>query len=211
MNQIKAVLFDMDGTLIDARDWHFEALNDALSIFGFTISQALHNNTFNGLSTKKKLELLTAREGFPSDLHEIVYNIKQNRTLRIAAMRCFPIVSIQILLSRLKLKGIKLGVVTNSINETAEYMLKYSGIYDFFDIIVTNENVSQQKPSPEGYIFAMQKLHVTPMETIVIEDGAYGIESARAAGVGKVIEIKSPADVEIQLLISEIGGDSVGL
>ena len=56
---IEAVVFDMDGVLIDAKEWHYHALNRALELFGFTISRAEHLSTFDGLPTSKKLEMLT--------------------------------------------------------------------------------------------------------------------------------------------------------
>jgi len=209
MNEFRAVLFDMDGVLIDAREWHYEALNYALSIFGYSISREDHINKYNGLSTKKKLELLTESTNFPLDLYEIIYNVKQNQTLRIAAARCFPIVSIQILLNRLKIIGIKIGVVTNSISETTRYMLSYSGILELFDVIVTNEDVDNPKPSPDGYLIAMQKLEVYPNDTLVIEDGEYGILAAKRAQVRKIVEVTCPEDVSIELLMSEIKGLSI--
>lgn len=55
MSKIKAILFDMDGVLIDAKDWHYEALNDALRLFGVEISRYDHLHTFDGLPTKVKL------------------------------------------------------------------------------------------------------------------------------------------------------------
>jgi HAD superfamily hydrolase (TIGR01509 family) len=206
MNEFRAVLFDMDGVLVDAREWHYEALNYALSIFGYEISRVDHINKFNGLSTKKKLELLSESKNFPTDLHAIIHNVKQNQTLRIASARCFPIVSIKILLNRLKIVGIKTGVVTNSVSETTKYMLSYSGILELFDVIITNEDVNNPKPSPEGYILAMQKLKVYPSDTLVIEDGEYGILAAKRAQVRKILEVNSPEDVSIELLMSEIKG-----
>jgi len=180
-----------------------------LSIFGYSISREDHINKYNGLSTKKKLELLTESTNFPLDLYEIIYNVKQNQTLRIAAARCFPIVSIQILLNRLKIIGIKIGVVTNSISETTRYMLSYSGILELFDVIVTNEDVDNPKPSPDGYLIAMQKLEVYPNDTLVIEDGEYGILAAKRAQVRKIVEVTCPEDVSIELLMSEIKGLSI--
>ena len=56
---VKAILFDMDGVLIDAKEWHYEALNRALKLFGFEISKFEHIHTFDGLSTKDKLKLLS--------------------------------------------------------------------------------------------------------------------------------------------------------
>ena len=62
---VESVIFDMDGTLIDAREWHFRSLNEALQIFGEEISIEEHLSSFDGLPTSKKLEMLTERKGLP--------------------------------------------------------------------------------------------------------------------------------------------------
>jgi beta-phosphoglucomutase len=198
--QVKAVLFDMDGVLIDARDWHFDALNEALAIFGLAISRHDHLARFNGLSTRKKLEMLTDDGLLPGELHATIEAVKQDRTLRIAAQKCFPIVSHQVLITRLKSLGIKVGLVTNSIRRSSEFMLEYAGLLKFMDVVITNEDVSVGKPSPAGYLLAMKKLGVNPTETIVIEDGDYGIIAAEAAGA-TVIKVENPFDVSLELLL----------
>ena len=66
---IKAVIFDMDGVLIDAREWHYEALNRALRLFGMEISRTDHLTTFDGLPTRRKLEMLSSTNGLPVELH----------------------------------------------------------------------------------------------------------------------------------------------
>ena len=205
VNEIKAIVFDMDGVLIDAREWHYIALNLALSPFGFEISKDQHIERFNGLSTAKKLQILSNEFGLPLELHEIVSAVKQDRTLRIAAQFCFPIVAHQILLSRLKLRGLKLGVVTNSIRDTTQFMLKYANIYEFFDTIVTNQDVKLPKPDSEGYLLACKKLGVVPEETLVIEDGDYGIKAATNAGC-RVLRIDNPQDLNIELFIKHLPG-----
>ena len=86
--KIDAVLFDMDGVLIDARDWHYQALNMALEPFGYSISPEDHETRFNGLSTKSKLKILSDEFGLPKDLDDVISAIKQDRTLRIAAQKC---------------------------------------------------------------------------------------------------------------------------
>jgi HAD superfamily hydrolase (TIGR01509 family) len=199
-NQYKAVLFDMDGVLIDARDWHYDALNEALRIFGVEISRSDHLSRFNGLSTRKKLDMLTSEGVIPYELHEAIQSIKQDRTLRIAAQMCFPIVSHQVLITRLKALGIKVGLVTNSIRKSSEFMLEYAGLLKFMDVVVTNEDVLEGKPNPAGYLLAMQKLGVLPSETVVIEDGEYGILAAEAAGA-TVIKVNDPFDVSLELLL----------
>ena len=203
INTPKAIHFDMDGVLIDAREWHYDALNEALRIFGVEISRSDHLSRFNGLSTRKKLNMLTAEGVIPYELHEAIQSIKQDRTLRIAAQMCFPIVSHQVLITRLKALGIKVGLVTNSIRKSSEFMLEYAGLLKFMDVVVTNEDVAEGKPNPAGYLLAMERLGVLPSETIVIEDGEYGILAAEAAGA-TVIKVNDPFEVSLELLLPVI-------
>jgi HAD superfamily hydrolase (TIGR01509 family) len=199
----KSIVFDMDGVLIDARDWHYEALNIALSAFGLEIPYAEHLTLFDGLSTRQKLQYLTNNRGLPIELHKIISDTKQNRTLRIAAEKCFPNTQHLILIDLLKVKGFKVGVYTNSIRETAEAMLKYAGLLEKIDVLVTNQDVRNPKPDPEGYILACSKLQVEPQNTYVIEDGEYGSVAALAAGC-KLIRVKGPEDVGIAVLAKNL-------
>lgn len=206
MNDINAVIFDMDGVLIDAKEWHYEALNEALEIFGFSISREDHIRKFDGLSTKKKLSILTTERNFPIALHEMIFRIKQDRTLRIAASKCFPIPSIQILLNRLRILNIRTAVVTNSIKQTSNFMLTYSGIIEFFDEIITNEDVQFPKPYPDGYQLALKKLGIKPENALVLEDGHYGILAAKRAGIENIIEVKDISKVSIEQISRYIPG-----
>ncbi len=199
MSNIKAVLFDMDGVLIDAREWHYEALNEVLRIFGYEITRSMHEDRFDGLSTSKKLEMLTTEVGLPLHIHGMINRIKQDRTLRIAASNCFPNIAHQVLISKLKKQGFKIGVVTNSIRQTSEFMLTYAGLFEMLDVIITNQDVEKPKPNPDGYQLAMQKLDVLPSETLIVEDSPYGIAAGKASGA-KVVQVDSVSDVSIDLL-----------
>lgn len=201
MRKLRGVLFDMDGVLIDAREWHYLALNEALEPFGYTITRSDHETRFNGLSTKKKLELLSVEEGLPTYLHPIISKVKQDRTLRFSSFLNYPSVGLQILLNRLRQKNIATGVVTNSIRETTFVMLGSAGILNSFQTIVTNEDVSSPKPDPEGYLLACNQLGFPPSEVVVIEDGEYGIQAATNAGC-RVLPVGNPSEVNIGLLLS---------
>ena len=206
MSNIKAVLFDMDGVLIDAREWHYEALNEVLRIFGYEITRAMHEDRFDGLSTSKNLEMLTKEVGLPRHIHGMINRIKQDRTLRIAASNCFPNIAHQVLISKLKKQGFKVGVVTNSIRQTTEFMLTYAGLFELLDVVITNQDVDKPKPNSDGYQLAMQKLDVLPSETLIVEDSPYGIAAGKASGA-KVVQVNSVSDVSIDLfydLIPEI-------
>ena len=197
---IKSVIFDMDGVLIDAREWHFEALNFALNLFGFEISSEEHIERFNGLPTRVKLEMLSNERGLPRSLHALINSVKQERTLRIAAAECFPKAQHLILLATLKRSGIKVGVATNSIRATTEAMLGYSGITPFLDVVITNQDVKNSKPHPEIYLAAMEKLGTLPKSTLVVEDNPNGIAAAVAAGC-TVVEVSNPDEVHIEQLL----------
>lgn len=199
MSKVKAVLFDMDGVLIDAQEWHYEALNEVLDIFGFRITRKMHEDRYDGLSTSKKLEMLSTEDGLPRHVHGMINRVKQDRTLRIAAQKCFPNVAHQVLISKLKKNGIKVGVVTNSIRQTSEFMLTYAGIYQHLDILITNQDVVEAKPDPSCYLIAMNKLGVTPEQTIIVEDSPYGIAAGNASGA-QVIKVDSVREVNLDLM-----------
>ena len=132
---IKAVIFDMDGVLIDAKEWHFKALNNALSLFGYEISHDEHLLVYDGLPTKKKLEILSAKHGFPIGLYQFVNDLKQQYTQDLITLNCKPYFPHQFLLSRLKKHGYKLAVASNSIKITVETMLKAANIYHYFGFL----------------------------------------------------------------------------
>ena len=101
-HRIKAVLFDMDGVLIDARDWHYEALNQALSPFGLQIDRDAHLATFDGLPTRTKLDMLSKSRALPRGLHGFVNMMKQKYTVDMVRQRCHPVFQHQYALSQLK-------------------------------------------------------------------------------------------------------------
>ena len=87
---IKAVVFDMDGVLIEAKNWHYEALNKSLRLFGHEISKVDHLTTYDGLPTWKKLEMLSIERGLPVELHEFINEMKQLYTMEIVHTQCKP-------------------------------------------------------------------------------------------------------------------------
>ena len=96
--------------------------------------------------------------------------------------------------SKLKNKGISIGCVTNSIKETAELMLSKTGQLEFINLLVTNEDVKNNKPHPEPYIFAMAKMQSLPSNTLIIEDSDKGYQSALASGA-HVLKVNTVNDV----------------
>lgn len=195
----QAVVFDMDGVLIDARDWHYRALNEALAVFDAHISEDEHLDRFNGLPTRVKLAMLTDEGRLPSHLHGLIDAVKQERTLREAAHLCFPRVEHLLLMAWLRGRGVRVGVATNSIRRTSTTMLAFAGLLDDLDVLVTNEDVAHAKPAPDIYLSAARSLDIDPADVLVVEDHPYGVASAEAAGC-RVVQVDGVDDVTTQLI-----------
>ncbi len=204
--KIKAVLFDLDGVLVDATEWHFEALNRALKLFGYSISRYEHLTSYNGLPTRKKLEMLSIEKKLPRGLHSMLNRIKQKYTREEILTRCTPIFEKEFMISQLKRDGYKLAVCSNSVRESVGLMLQASGLDAAFDAVLNNEDVSMPKPDPEIYLKACSQMGVVPEETVIVEDSPYGIESARGSGA-HVCVVNGFEDVDyyrIRDFISEV-------
>jgi HAD superfamily hydrolase (TIGR01509 family) len=200
---INAVVFDMDGVLIDAREWHYEALNRALALLGYEITRYEHLSTYDGLPTKQKLQMLTVEHGLPQELHGFMNALKQQYTLEFVATRCKPVFQHQYALARLAQAGYKLGVASNSVRRTVEEMMERSDLLRYLDVIVSNEDVVKGKPDPEMYIKAMATLGVEPHEVVVVEDNENGVRAATAAGA-HVLVVGGPEDVTLDAIQGRI-------
>ena len=194
MNKIKAILFDMDGVLIEAKDWHYEALNEALKLFGSEISLYDHLVTFDGLPTKDKLNMLTSVGKLPKELHPIINKMKQKHTMRMILNKCKPLFVHQYALSKLHSEGYKMAVCSNSIRKSVEVMIQQAGLDKYFEFYVSNEDVSKGKPDPEMYSKAMDKMNLKPEECLILEDNENGIKAAKASG-GHLLKIGEISDV----------------
>jgi HAD superfamily hydrolase (TIGR01509 family) len=200
---IKAIIFDMDGVLIEAKDWHYEALNRALKLFGYAISRYEHLVTYNGLPTKRKLEMLTLERGLPRELHGFINEIKQQYTMEIVNAQCKPRFVHEYALSHLKNSGYRLGVASNSVRNTVETMMKKAGLDKYMDVSLSNEDVTQAKPNPAIYQEAIKRLGVPASECLVVEDNENGVKAAQAAGA-HVLIVQDVGDVNFNNITQRI-------
>ena len=182
MTGIRGVLFDLDGVLVDATEWHYEALNRALRLFGFDISRYEHLSSYNGLPTRRKLEMLSVEKGLPVPMHGLLNRLKQVYTRDEILTKCRPVFEKEYMLHRLQREGYRLACCSNSVRETLELMIRQSGLDPCFEFLMSNEDVSAPKPDPEVYLKAMARLGLRPDETVIVEDAPHGIEAARRSG-----------------------------
>ncbi len=195
MKRISGVLFDLDGVLVDATEWHYDALNRALGLFGFDITRYEHLSGYNGLPTRKKLQMLTVEKGLPAPIHDMLNRLKQVYTRDEILTKCRPVFEKEYMLSRLRNEGYRMAVCSNSIRESLELMVRQSGLLDYVEFLVSNEDVVKPKPDPEIYATAIARLQLSPAEVLIVEDAPHGVEAARASGA-HVCQVASFGEVD---------------
>lgn len=200
---IRGVIFDMDGVLIDARDWHYEALNRALGHFGLAISRFDHLVTYDGLPTRSKLEMLSRERGLPPFLHTFINQLKQRYTMELVWQHCRPRFAHEYALSRLKQDDMLVAVASNSIRATIDEMMRQAALDRYLDAIISSDDVTNGKPDPEIYVKAMASLGLKPWEVLVVEDNEKGIKAARGAGAA-VLVVSDPSQVTYDAVAAEI-------
>ncbi len=193
----RAVIFDLDGVLIDSRNLHFEALNSALKFFGeeFVISSQDHVNNYDGLSTTSKLRKLTSERNLPEKYYSDIWQRKQDATLELFAKIDYDFELIEYF-KKLRSENIRIGVASNSIRKTVKTALIKLGLIELADIYLSNEDVKFPKPYPEIYWECMKKFETLPMNTVIFEDSHIGREAALASGA-HLIAIENRADLNL--------------
>jgi beta-phosphoglucomutase len=180
--KVEAVLFDLDGVLVDACGWHYDALNMALVDAGYPIINTEdHLAKYNGLPTKVKLKML----GVSDQISDEINKNKQKYTLNIIKNTAKFMPEKIELHEHLKQQGIKIACVTNSIEETAKEMLIATGQMPYIDLLVSNEQVKRNKPHPDCYNHAIKILGINPVNCICVEDSVKGIEAAMTSVAGR--------------------------
>ena len=197
---LKLVIFDMDGVLVDACDWHKDALNKALlELCNYEISEKDHYSTFNGLPTKIKLKKLSELGIVSKDpeIHKKINDLKQQKTIDIIKDQAsYDFLKVE-LISWLKNNNIKVACFTNSIRKTTEIMLNKTGILPELDMLVTNQDVERPKPDPEGYNKIINHFNFRPQDVIIVEDSPKGIQAANATGC-KVMKVDNATQVHTE-------------
>lgn len=203
--KIKLVLFDLDGVLVDSREHHYLALNRALAEINerFVISKKDHLQLYDGLSTKRKLQMLSEERGLDSALHEEIWQKKQQITFQVIDELLKPNPQITALFKQLKADGLKIYVCSNSIRETIKLILLKMELMPYVDYFISNEDVASAKPHPEMYWTAMIKEKRLPRETLIVEDSYVGRTAALSSGA-HLCAVKNPEEVCIDKIYASM-------
>ena len=203
---IKLVIFDLDGVLVEAKQLHYEALNEALGE-KYSISWSEHLSTYDGLKTRQKLDMLSENKGLPKNKHNDIWIHKQNITLK-KLKELESCKKLQNIMSKLS-KKYKIAVCSNSIRKTCLTVLSKLGIMEYMDLVISNEDVQNSKPHPEMYWKAISKMSCLPEETLIVEDSPYGLLAA-SRSKSHILRVKNTKEVTLDNIIKKIKDIKMG-
>jgi len=200
-NNIKLIIFDLDGVLVKAKKIHFDALNKALGDL-YQISWKEHLTKYDGLKTNEKLKLLTEEKNLPTNLHKRIWEDKQNYTTEYLKnvepseqlIECFKFL--------IKNKY-KIACCSNSIKKTVLLVLHKLQVIEYFDVILSNEDVKNSKPHPEMYWKCMSQLECIPENTLILEDSPHGLIAAHRSKA-HILRVSSPDEININFINDKI-------
>ena len=194
-SKLQLVIFDLDGVLVDACEWHRVAFNQALrEISDYEISEQEHIEIYNGLPTAKKLDMLNLKGIVNINDNSLIHNRKQQITMDLINEGLRPDLSKIELMKWLKDRKYNICCFTNSISRTASLMLEKCGVLNYLHTVVTNEDVKNPKPSPEGYNNLINKYKVNPRQCMIVEDSPKGVAAAVDSGA-IVMKVKNATEV----------------
>lgn len=197
LGPFKAIIFDMDGVLLDTEPLYMQAMDQACADLGYTMTRELHNATI-GMPAEAGDRLLQMAFGdaFPLDrfneyAHKIMHALVEEKGVPIKP-------GVEELLFELNSRDIPVAVATSTASPTAPDRLKAAGLFDKFTTVVTRTDVSQGKPHPEPYLTAAARLDIAPDHCIALEDSFNGLRSAHGAGMRAIMVpdlLKPDADI----------------
>jgi len=183
---IKAIVFDLDGTIIDTESSWYTALVDIYGEYGATLTLEQYSTCIGtSLDAFDPYEHLIKQGELDVTLDIVKDKVKQRYDEHMLKEQVRP--GVPEYLEQAKAAGLKLAVASSSPREWVERYLNQLGLLHYFDVICTASEVKQVKPDPELYELALQKLGVRPEEAVAIEDSPNGARAAVAAGIHCIV------------------------
>ncbi len=181
MNKIKAVIFDMDGVLVDSEPFHIQNEKRMFKKLGLDISDEEHAG-YMGAATDVMWKQIIQNKKLSLDIAETTaLTIKESLPFLRSLPKIEPMPGLIDLLEKLIKLQIPMAVASSSDPETIEIMLTKSGLKRYFNYAVSSVEAGKSKPEPDVFLYAAKLLNVPPENCLVIEDSKNGIKAAKAA------------------------------
>jgi len=202
MPKLKALLFDLDGTLIDSEYFHFELWNEILEEYGgkLTFEEWLKNHA--GIPLPKNAITLIDRFNIQTPLQELIERREHLTLERLKTKDVNLMPYVTEVLDFFEAKGLMMALVTSSPRKDVDAIFERNGLGKYFKLIITRSEVTKSKPDPESYNVCVEKLGLFKDDCIAFEDTINGLKSAKAAGLTCIV-IQSNAEEHPNLAIAD--------
>lgn len=180
---LRALLFDLDGTLIDSEFFHFECWNEILEEFGVKLTYNDWLDNYAGVPMPTNAGRLIEKFAIATPLQQIIEKRERLTLERLKTKDVNLMPYVGDVLEYFQQQGLTLALVTSSPRQDVEAVFERNGLGRYFKLIITRTEVAKSKPDPESYLVCVEKLGLQKEECLVFEDTINGVKSAKAAGL----------------------------
>jgi HAD superfamily hydrolase (TIGR01509 family) len=201
--EARAVLWDVDGTLIDSAEYHWLTWQEALTREGFALTRERFDASFG----QRNDEILRAYFGhdFPVGEIERIGGVKETLYRELVRGRGIePLPGVRRWLEQLKADGWRQAIASSAPALNIEAIVGALGIASCFEAVASAEDVERGKPDPQIFLAAASKVRVAPARCVVVEDAPAGIEGARRAGMRSIGVLSTHATLDADLVVSTL-------
>lgn len=193
---IRAVVFDMDGVIVDSEPYSMQALVEVLREYGIEPTTEDLRRSY-GRGIRDDFEHYFRKYRVSADI-EVAMIRKHARYFRLADGHLRAFAGVRSLIERLRKGGYRVGLASSGSREKVQFGMTALGLGELFKAIVSGDDVTQSKPHPEIYLLAAQRLGMQPSACVAIEDAPAGIEAAKRAGMRCIAVTNSVAREQLQ-------------
>jgi HAD superfamily hydrolase (TIGR01509 family) len=205
---VSAVIFDMDGVIVDSEPYSMQALVDVLRDHGIEPTTEELRRSY-GRRVADDVRDYFARHRVTADLDTAVAR-KRARYFELAAGRLRPLPGVRPLLDRVRGSGRRLGLASSGDRDKVAFGLRALSLDGAFEVVVTGDEIARGKPDPEIYLLAARRLEVDPRACVAIEDAPNGVLAARRAGMRCIAVTNSVRREELEgadLIVASLDAD----
>jgi HAD superfamily hydrolase (TIGR01509 family) len=205
---VQAVIFDMDGVIVDSEPYSMRALIDVLRQYGIDPTEEEIRRSY-GRRIHDDFRDYFGRYGVTAHLDTAIAQ-KEARYYHLAAGRLQAFTGVMALITRLRQQGYRLGVASSGDRVKLAFGMQALSLNGSFGVVVCGNDVTHSKPHPEIYLAAAQRLGVPPLDCVAVEDAPAGVEAAKRAGMRCVAVTNSVAREQLQqadLIVDSLAAD----
>ncbi len=186
---MKAIIFDMDGVIIDSEPLHFELERELLEEFGGKVSKEEHE-TFVGTTDYHMWDTFKNKFDLEPSIEEFIEMKKKKFVQNIHRVKLIE--NFHGFLVKVHEEGYAVALASSNNKKAVDSIIENFGLDKYFKVAISGEDVTNGKPNPEIFLKAANKINAEPYECLVIEDSTNGVIAAKAAGM-KCVGLKNPS------------------